>query len=771
MTRRTGVLPAELSSFVNRHREKGALKRSLAASRLVTVVGVGGVGKTRLALRVAAEVRKAFDDGVWWVELSALQDADLLAQVVAEVLGVQDVTLRPMTEVLAEFLAQRRLLLVLDTCEHLVEPCAELVDRLLRAAPGLRVLATSRRPLRIDGENLYALRPLEARRGGRGEPAAGVQLFLDRARAASGSFSLAERDREVVARLCEYVDGIPLAIELAAVRARALSVRDIVKRLDDRFGLLTRGSPGGPARHATLQTAINWSHDLCSPAERSLWARASVFAGSFDLTAVGEVCFDDQLSASDVLELVSRLMNQSILVREERPCGVRYSMLDTLRAYGRDRLRQAGEEMPLLRRHRDYYLSLARQFDARWCGPDQIDQYERLGREHTNLRAAIDFCLKHRQEHLAGLELAAALRCYWFGCGFIREGRYYLDRALALNPAPSRTRATALWACAWLANAQGDPDAADTRAAPALRYAQQEDDTETAAWAVHLVGLAAMLRGDHLRGAALAEHAASLHRQGGDPGLGLIAARAVQAVSLAAAAEFDLAATVAENAQATCDQYGERWLRSYLDWVRALAEMGRGDPETAAAHARGALRFKRLLNDHAGMAATLDTLAAALGALGQAERAARIQGIALQVWRTVGRPQLGAPALVAAHHYCQQQARGTLGDAAYQAAFDNGLTLDLGAAIAYALEEQAPPPSSAPQQTGRAPLTRREWQVAELVAEGLTNQQIAARLVIAKRTADAHVHHILTKLDLDNRAHIAAWATEHRAPVADDNSR
>ncbi|EME56954.1 LuxR family transcriptional regulator [Amycolatopsis decaplanina DSM 44594] len=757
------MLPAEVSSFVGRRRERVELKRLVADSRLVTVTGPGGVGKSRLALRVAAELRKGFADGVWWVELAALRDAGLLAQVVAEVLGVQDVTPRPLTDVLAEFLATRSLLLVLDTCEHLVDPCAVLVHRLLRAAPGLCVLATSRQSLRVTGECLYPVPPLTVRPQEHGALSDGAKLFVERARAVRANFGLIEHDTETVVRLCLRLDGIPLAIELAAAQIRAHSVRDVLDRLDDRFDLLVGGCRGGPVRHATLETAIDWSHKLCTPAERLLWARMSVFAGSFDLTAVREVCADDRLRAEDMVELVAELVDKSVLQCEEHRSGMRYRQLDTLRDYGRDRLRQAGDEEVLLRRHRDHYLCLAKKFEAHWCGPDQLDWYERLNREHTNVRAAMDFCLGDRREHLLGLELATALRCYWFGCGYVREGRHHLDRALALNPVPSPTWAVAVWARAWLLLAQGDLDAADASLAPGMAYVEQHGDTAITGWTVYVAGLAAMLRGDPIRGAELAERAANLHRCGGDPGSGLFAALSVQSISLAVAGRYDRAVAVTEEGRAACDRYGERWMRSYLSYVRALAEMGRGDPGTAVDFARDALRFKRLLTDQAGIAVTLDVLAQATAALGQADRAACLLGIAHRLWHTFGLPQLGSSALLAASEHCEEIVRRGLGDAAYQAAFDVGAAFEFDDAIAYALDEQPPPPEPAPSFDGRELLTRREREVAELVAEGLTNQQIATRLVIAKRTAEGHVERILNKLGLPNRTRIATWAAEHGA--------
>ncbi|WP_215732676.1 ATP-binding protein [Lentzea atacamensis] len=758
MARRAGVLPAEVSSFVDRHRERGRIKQLLTEARLVTVAGIGGVGKTRTALRVATELRRSFPDGVWWVELSALRDPELLAYVVAEALGIGDATLRPMDEVLAGFLGGKQLLLVLDTCEHLAEACAALVDGLLRAAPGFRVLATSRQPLKVPGERLFTVSPL----AGTGL-SDGVELFVERSRAISG-IVLSDEEYRVVARLCQRVDGIPLAIELAAARTRALPVQYVLDHLDDRFRMLG-AMRAGVARHQTMRAAINWSYELCSPSEQLLWARLSVFVGAFDLTAVAEVCADDRLPPAELPALVTALADKSILLHEDRSGESRYRLLDTIRAYGRDRLGTEEDRTEYLRRHRDHYLRLAQRFDAEWCGPHQARWRDRLTDEHANLRAALDFCLRNPAERHQGLELAGALRYYWIACGALREGRHYLDRLLDCDLAPDPTLWTAQWVCAWLAVANGELAAVDTLLARCRPEVERHGDVEAAGWIAYVAGAAAMARGDLSAAVELGERSATLHQQGGDTGTGLFNAWCLLAMAFALAGDAARAIAVCDEGRAACDARGERWARSHLDYMSALAELTRGDFDAAAAYARDALRFKRLLGDNLGFAVNLDALASATAAQGQADRAARLLGIAHQVWQTFGLPQFGSPDLRAARQLCERQARAVLGDAAYRAAFDAGLELDLDSALRYALDEQPPkPPQTAEQPLSWAPLTRRERQIAELVADGLANKQIAEQLVISTRTAEGHVERILVKLGLDNRSQIAAWATRRRKP-------
>src|SRR6516225_9643420 len=353
-----GNLPAELTSFVGRRGELAEVRRLLAGSRLVTLTGVGGVGKTRLAVRAAAGLRRAFRDGVWLVQLDQLRDPALVAQAVAGALGLQDRAGYAPAAALAEYLAGRQLLLVLDNCEHLVDAAAKLADLLLRAAAELRVLATSREALTMTGETVLAVPPLpvpEAR-----QPLAAaelgvfpaVRLFAERAAQVVPGFAVTEANVAAVAGICRRVDGLPLAIELAAARLPVLSAEQIEERLSDRLGLLTRGGRARPARQQTLRASIEWSHELCSRAERLLWARCSVFAGGFELDAAEGVCAADRLAAGRVLDLLAALAGKSILTTGHLERVARYRLPEPLREFGQERLRESGEEAALRRRRR-----------------------------------------------------------------------------------------------------------------------------------------------------------------------------------------------------------------------------------------------------------------------------------------------------------------------------------------------------------------------------------------------------------------------------------
>ncbi|MGY5124225.1 ATP-binding protein [Streptomyces nigrescens] len=348
--RKAGNLPTEVTSFVGRRWEVSEARRLLARTRLLTLTGAGGLGKTRLALRVAAEVRRSFPEGAWVVDLAPLTDGALLAQTVLTALGIDHDLARPMLPVLSDHLADKRLLLVLDNCEHLLDSCAELTRSLLAAAPHLQVLATSRQALGVDGEHLLTVRPLSAPDPNRPPAAAltqyeAVRLFIDRAAAVVPGFTVGDDQGAAVAGICHRLDGIPLAIELAAARLRVLSPQQILERLHDRFALLSRGSSAEPARQQTLRAAIDGSFELCTPSERRLWAYLSVFRGGFDLEAAEEVCTDDGLSQGEILDVVTGLVDKSILIREDHRDHVRLRMLETIRHYGRSLLDQgAGSE-------------------------------------------------------------------------------------------------------------------------------------------------------------------------------------------------------------------------------------------------------------------------------------------------------------------------------------------------------------------------------------------------------------------------------------------
>ncbi|MDO0935967.1 LuxR C-terminal-related transcriptional regulator [Streptomyces sp. DG2A-72] len=795
--RRDRHLPAETTSFVDRRDELAEGRELLARARLVTLTGPGGVGKTRLAARLAARVARAFPDGVRFVHLAGLHDPALVPLAAADALGLHDHSTQPPLDALVEQVRDRRLLLVVDNCEHLLTTCAELAAALLRGTTGVRVLATSRHRLGLTEEHLLDVRPLPVPdpdgdlSAADGYPA--LALFADRAAAVVPGFRLTAANRAAVARLCRRLDGLPLAIELAAVRMRVLGVEQLLDRLDDRYRLLNAGSPAALPRHRTLCAAIDWSHELCTEREQLVWARACVLAGSFDLDTAEAVCADGERSemgvppaegwgrsemgvppaggwgkvgAHDVLEAVAGLVDKSVLCRESGPDGVRYRLLFTLRHYGLERLRRLpGEETAARRRQRDWMLACAAARERTWFGPGQRETVTRLRADQDNLRAALDFCLTAPGERLAGLRLAGTLWFYWHACGAPREGRYWLDRALDANPEPTPERARGLWVAGLLAAATQDLTRGLGLAKDARRLARHLGDPAETAHAEYVIGVLQLFGNDLQIALAHFETAVARGRAPGQH-LSMHGLDKVElACALALLGQADRAVAVCEAALPECAEHDEDWVRSYLLRILALAHTVRQDWPRAERHALDALRRKLDVNDAIGIGLTLDLLAVISAERGSPERAAVLLGAADRVWADIDKGRWGSDALNSARRQCEKRARETLDGPAFQRSYDRGGAYGLTEAVAYALSDEQPPEEndeSTERPSNGVRLTRRETEVAALVAEGLANQQIADRLVIARRTAEGHVERILSKLGFSNRSQIAAWVAAQR---------
>ncbi len=785
-SRRTSGFPAELTSFVGRRDEAADVRRLLSVGRLLTLTGPGGVGKTRLAGHVAGQVARAFPDGVWLVPLAALRDEAFVPHAVNDALGVRNETVRPPLEILVDHLRERRLLIVLDNCEHLLRSCAVLAGTVLTATEGVRVLATSRHRLGLAGEQLFEVPPLPAPAPEELSPSAvdsfpALRLFADRAAAVVPGFTVGEANQQAVARLCRRLDGLPLAIELAAVRVRALGVDQLVERLDDRYQLLTGGSPASTPRHRTLRSAVDWSHELCTPQEQLVWAWLSVFVGGFDLAAAEAVCAGDGVEASAVLDAVAGLVDKSVLVREEHGGQLRYRLLVSLRDYGLEKLHDLGEATDTRRRHRDHFARLGAEYEQAWFGPDQEEITERLRIDQDNFRAALDFCLTTPGEAQHGLRLASTLWFHWVASGIWGEGRHWMDGALRAGARPDVALTRAMWAGALTS-------------------------------LVHSRSAAVLAGLDPVRTAAVADEELPVPAPppvpAGTLGPGrartstagfVVLTRVELACTLVSRGRAAEAIPLCTEAVALCRAHGEQWARSWALRTLALAHWAAGQYERAAEHARACLRLPYTVRQHQSLARTLDLLAAAEALAGHAERAGVLRGAVDRIWHDIGgnpveSPRPGRPR-PAEHH-----ARHTLGDHAYTLAHRHGGELTAEEAVAYALggpgeggasgvrtgssvctgpsvrtgaapvagERSAPDPAKAPapvpapappspSTADPVPLTRRELQVAALVAQGRTNRQIADHLVIARRTAEGHVERILVKLGFHNRSQVAAW--------------
>ena len=485
---RPGELPLEVTGFVGRQRELAELGGLLRSARLVTVTGPGGVGKTRVALRAAAQLSGEFADGACLVELSGLHDPELLPDTIATCLGLPGTEPRSQLDAIIEHLRDQRMLLILDTCEHLVDACAMLADVLLRASV-VTVLATSRQPLAVPGEHTCAIAPLpvpdrRARNAGDGDA---VELFAQCAVAVVPGFAVTDANRDCVIRLCRRLDGVPLAIELATRRLRAIPLEQLADRLEDRFRLLTGGRRAALPHHQTIRAATEWSYDLCSPAEQLLWARLTVFAGSFDTEAVEQVCAGGALDREDILATLIGLVDKSVVLRTNGLGAggedTRYLLLETIREFGAEKLAAPGEqaapsELQTLRdRHIARYLAMATALADDPTAEDQLSRYRQLWTEQANLRAALDYALAAPGRQRDAARLANALSMYWQMASSPGEGRFWLGRVLPLFWGPSRERALALINAGYLASLQGETGDGIASLEKGLAVAEQLQDT------------------------------------------------------------------------------------------------------------------------------------------------------------------------------------------------------------------------------------------------------------------------------------------------------
>lgn len=756
---RLDLLEGELTGFVGRRAELAWVREALGGARLVTLTGPGGIGKTRLAARAAAQLRRGFGDGAWVVELAGLHGAALLAPEVARALGMIDQSSRWGVAALAERLAGRRLLLVLDNCEHLRDACAVLAGALLRACPGLKILATSREVLGVSGEMTLPVPPLRV--PGEGGAAAAerllgyeaVRLFAERGAAVLPGFTVDDGNAAEVAELCRRLEGIPLAIELAAVRLRSMAPSQILARLEDRFALLSLGDHATP-RHGTLLAALAWSYDLMSDAERALWARCSVLTGPFDLDAAEAVCAGDGIAADAIADLVDALVAKSVLHRRPGGLTARYGMLDTIRVYGLRHLQAAGHETTLRRRHRDWYAAVAARQEA--LGARQVEWIDGLDADHDNVRAALEFSLAEPGEVVAGLRMASDLWLYWETRGHLTEGRRFLEQFIErVGDDSPALRARAMWVAGYLALVQGEGPAARGLLESALTAGRGSGDESAVAYATQFLGRAAWFTGETDRGLALTDQALRRHRAAAD-WQGIVLTLVQLGVMRTLTGQPQTAVAPLQECLTECEARGERWNRSYALWALGLVAWLLGDYGHAADLEQAALRLKRDVGDQVGTPLCLEALAWIEAFRDQAVRAADLLGAATAAWHSI---PAALPVPLARHREdAENRARNSLGATSFTARVAQAQTLPMSRAVATALGERPRVTQRAPAAQEPARLTVREREVAALVAEGLSNRDIAARLVISARTAETHVQHIMVKLGVVARAQIAAWS-------------
>ena len=805
-------LPVPRTSFVGREREMLEVKRELAMTQLLTLTGTGGSGKTRFALEVARSLLGAYPDGVWLVELAPLSEGALIPQAVARALGAQERPGEPLTDTLAEVLRTEQTLLVLDNCEHVVEAVAQLVDVLLDACQRLRVLATSREVLGIAGETTWLVSSLSVP-DPRQRPTTeeleryeSVRLFAERAHYRNPAFALTRQNARAVARICERLDGIPLAIELAAARV-GLSAEQIATRLDDSLKLLTTGSRTASARQRTLRGALDWSYDLLSEPERVLFGRLSVFAGGWMLEAAEALGVGEDIEEGEVFDLLLRLVDKSLVVAEASAGGaVRYRMLEPVRQYAREKLEQSGEAEQTRRSHAEYFLALAEEAELRLRGATQLVWHERLEAEHDNMRAALS-CSLGGTDAAMGLGLAGMLSRFWIMGGHVSEGRRWLEEALMKGgEAPPGVRAKALWGLGDLASWQGDQERGRTYVGEALALYRELGDKKGIAYSLCGLGMIEMFRGDHDSARALFEEGLEVARESGD---GWTIGYALNRRALSAHDDGDLEGANAlwEEALALGRKLGDTEGVNTVLVNMGYAQCVLGNHERAEALAGEALALNREMHDTPGealglmllgiakmqggeleragglleeslalhwelglerdLAECLEVMAEVAGGLGQERRAARMWGAAGALREAIDNPW--APSERRLHEPYLSAARSRMGVSEWTGAWQEGRAMSMEEAIEYALSEDGSStiatrtPEHTSSATARTPpaLTRREQEVAKLVAQGLTNRHIAEELFVSERTVDHHVSNILKKLNLSSREQVASRLHDH----------
>ena len=669
----TTNLPQALTTFVGRAREAGAVTDLLTKGSLVTLVGPGGAGKTRLSQHVAETLLEQYRHGVWLVELAPLAEPQLVPQAVATVLGVRELPGRALTHTLVDAIRSKQLLLVLDNCEHLVEPVAQLAHTLLRSVPGMKILATSREPLGVPGEVIYRVPPLS-----RPEPKRitaldqlvqfeAVQLFVDRATAGNPAFALTDRNAPAVLQVVNRLDGIPLAIELAAARVKSLSVEQIAARLDDRFRLLTGGARGGLPHHQTLRAAMDWGYELLSDPERRMLRRVAVFAGSFSLASAERACVGEGIDVFDVLDLLARLVDKSMVVAEGLNGDTRYRLLETVRRYGWEQAAAAGEQEAIRARHLDWTVEFARECEPDLRGSEQIVALDRLELDHDDLRGALEWSRSTPGVAEVGLQLAAALHRFWGMRGYLTEGREWLKSLLAAAPqADQVVRAKALYGAAQLAVQQGDYPSAAAQCEESLALSRAAGDHERVALALNLLGLVARNRAEYGRAEALLLESLEVSRTAGTT-WPRAEALSYLGLTVRRAGDMHRAQECGTESLAMWREIGDkRGLAASLDHLGTVARYF-GDYDQARIRHEESLALRRELGHKLDLATSMISLGAVALEQGDHDRAKHLFEESLLLCRELGYKlgigaSLGNLAIVAHKRGDQQGAKSLLGE-------------------------------------------------------------------------------------------------------------
>jgi predicted ATPase/DNA-binding CsgD family transcriptional regulator len=803
-------MPIQLSSFIGRRGELAEVERLLSISRLVTLSGPGGCGKTRLAVQAAGKMRDSFKDGVWWVELTVLHDPTLLEQFVTKTLGIPQAREGTALEPLLDHLQSKEVLLVLDNCEHLVADCARLVQQILAASPESRILATSRESLSIPGERIIPL-PGLALPAEDAELASSPQelmqydavcLFVKRARAVAPNFSITPDNAVSIVQICRRLDGLPLALELASARANVLTIQQIADRLNDRFSLLvSRQRSAQDPRHQTLRAAFDWDYDLLTPPERVMLRRLSVFEGGCSLTTVEAVCSGEEVERGQVLELLSSLVNKSLVVAQTLQRGeARYNSLETIREYAQEKLAASGEWAAIHDRHLHCFLQLMEETATKLSGQYQQLWLNWLEGEYDNVRAALNWALESNSCE-AGLRIAIAIYQFWTIRDYVEEGLTWIERLLkrADESIPPAVRANALAYAAFLAGFRGNVAAQMEygRRAAVLAEAAGEQGKPALRWALAAQAYGAQAANDFQSEYDLGERVIQLNREAGDryqlgvtlyvysaPAMALgkyEAARAMLDESLGLLREVGNPYRVAMVLNYTGDlrrcmqdyagavtAYEEsashmREIGALRDLASVLHNLGHaclhlGDRDSARALYRESLAIQQVQGNRPGMTECLVGFAALAVAYENPAAAVRLLAAAASLGGQQITTKWAATKMEYEHNLALAGLKLT--ESEFQAEQEAGCKLSLEQAIETAQSLLLDPKATPASRESPDELTHREREIAELIARGKSNGEIADELVVSKRTIEKHIANIRSKLGFSQRTHIVRWAFE-----------
>lgn len=729
-----------LSRFVGRERELAEIRTLVQSNRLVTLLGTGGLGKTRLGYRVADDLAESCAGRVWAVELADLVEPRLLVHTISAALEIPPPADELDVSLIVEHLSAGQALLYLDNCEHLIESCAQVAAALLARCPDLHILTSTRQALGVMGEHVYQVPTLSQDDS--------VSLFADRAAATQPSWQLTSRDEGDVLELCSALEGMPLAIELAAVQIRAFTPQAMTGRLRDSGTLLAGSLRGEPARKASLEACIQWSHDLCTADERRLWARLAVFSGGFTLDAAEAVCSDDELSGDAVVVALRGLVEKSLVERDADDVEGRYRLLEVIRQFGSAQL-ATDELLGWRRRHRDYYLAMVERFDAEWTGPDQRTWIQRFRQEHANLRLAFDLSAGDPMEAPLAMRMSAVLEHYFAATGGGPEALHWLQLTLAHGTGTPLERAGALRVGVFIGSLVAALDSAAEMYDELVALVDENPDDEVIRG--HQLYAGSVLRtwqGDPATGAQLAAEGIDvLHRLGDVPHEANL--HFLHGMMLGWADRPAEAATAYQHCFELTEPRRERWLASYSLWGLGVDAFMAGRLEEAIKLEREALEVKADFGDQLGIGLTLGALGWVAAEQGRGKDAALLLGATEAIWGRIGMTVAAMPYLSRRREEGIERTRTLLGEADFEALSASGREMPQEDVVQLALgrtQSEAPSPLDS--------LTRRERQIADHLAVGMSNKEIAERLFISVRTVETHVENILRKLELQSRAQV-----------------